>query len=192
MKNNQETIEKKMYQSEELPNLQTTDPRIGAVIKWADKHPQVWHLLVSRRSKAFGANSSVYIGWAQRNESPEALLERARRFHSLVTRAERNSAHNVPILAWAAKFTFEHFYDEDFASGFFQQHDAMYPRSCLALDYTEETREAVLDKFCQWMDRQFQTVEVTLDGNIVRTFPTGKAPSVKHASGAKVILPDVH
>lgn len=174
MKTNQEVIEGKMYQSEELPNLQTTDPKAGEAMEWADKHPQVWHLLVSRRSKAFGVNSSVYIGWAQQNVSPEALLERARHFHSLVIQAERIPERNLPMLAWAAKFTFEHFYDENFGSGFFQQHDAAYPRSCLTLDYTGQTFEAVLDKFCQWMDCYNQTAKVTLDGKTVRTFQHGE------------------
>ena len=165
------TQEIKMRQSLELPQIQTTDPDIAEAIAWADQEAQVWHLLLSRRSKAFGIGSCVYIGWAQNSESADALLERLRHFHQLVKQTENGNGSSVPILAWAAKFTFEHFYDQDFASGFFQQHDARYPRNCLTLDYTPKTLEAVVDKFCQWMDRHYQTTKITLDGETVRVFP---------------------
>ena len=163
--------EKKMWQSSELPHIQTTDAELAEAIAWADQEAQVWHLLLSRRSKAFGIGSSAYIGWTQNNESTEALLERLRHFHQLVQEAERINGRSMPIQAWAAKFTFDHFYDRDFASGFFQQHDARYPRNCLTLDYTPNTLEAVLDKFCQWMDRHYRTAKITLDGKTVRVIP---------------------
>ncbi len=160
-----------MWESLELPQIQTTDPVVGEAIIWADQEAPVWHLLASRRSKAFGIGSSIYIGWAQNNRSTDALLERLRHFHQLVREANSENRRLAPIQAWAAKFTFDHFYDQEFAGGFFQQHVGKYPCNCLTLDYTPETLEAVMDKFCEWMDRSQQTAKITLDGKTVRVFP---------------------
>jgi tRNA/tmRNA/rRNA uracil-C5-methylase (TrmA/RlmC/RlmD family) len=75
------------------------------------------------------------------------------------------------IFVWRAKFTLEHYQDKKFTGGFFQQHDAKYPRSCLTLDYTPETFSEVLDRFCAWMDRAYDTDHVTINKMTVRTFP---------------------
>ena len=76
---------------------------------------------------------------------------------------------------WRAKFTLEHYQDKGFRGGFFQQHDAKYPRSCLTLDYTLETQQQVLDRFCAWMDQSNETDHVTINGLTVRTFPRKEA-----------------
>jgi len=94
--------------------------------------------------------------------------------------AEGKSPYHGPesIFVWRAQFTIKHFQDKGFRGGFFQQHDAKYPRSCLTLDYTPETLQEVLDRFCEWMDHAYNTRYLTLNGVTVRTF-TGKEP--RHA-----------
>lgn len=173
MKTTQETIHRRVFISDDLPCIQTEDERLAKVIAWADSHPYVWQCVCGRRSKAFGKNSSVYVGWAQRSDAPSAILERARHLYELV-HDEYPYAAPDSIFVWRAKFTLEHFGDKEFTGGFFQQYDAKYPRSCLTLDYTPETFEEVLDKFCQWMDRYYDTVRVTVDQRTVRTFHDGR------------------
>ncbi len=169
MKTTEETITKKIYQSEVVSEIRTSDPGFAHIIAWADNHPVVWKIVTGRRSKAFGLGSCVYIGWAQRSMAPEAILERVRYIHELVE-GESPYHHENSIFAWRARFTLEHYKDKGFTGGFFQQHDAKYPRSCLTLDYAPGTFEQVLNKFCAWMDLYYDTVRVTVDGKTVRTF----------------------
>ena len=63
----------------------------------------------------------------------------------------------------------EHFRERGFTGGFFQQHDARYPRHCLSLDYTPETLEEVIDHFAQWCGSDYRTARVTVDGEVVRS-----------------------
>ncbi|MCX5758622.1 MAG: hypothetical protein NTU83_08980, partial [Candidatus Hydrogenedentes bacterium] len=118
---------------------------------------------------AFGLGSCEYIGWAQKSKEPDAVLERVWHMHEL---GEGKCPYHDPnsIFVWRAKFTLEHYQDKKFTGGFFQQHDAKYPRSCLTLDYTPETFNEVLDRFCAWMDRAYDTDYVTLNKATVRTF----------------------
>lgn len=162
-------ITQEVFCSEVRPDISTTYPALGPLIAWADKNPHAWKIVTTNKSKAFGLGSCVYIGWAQRSTSPEAILERLRHLHELVTAgARRNQSGSIFI--WRAQFTFEHFNDKGFKGGFFQQFDGRYPRSCLTLDYTPETLELVLDRFCEWMDRHFETMHITLNGRVIRTF----------------------
>jgi len=169
-----ETTTNTVYQSELLPEIRTLNPSLARAIAWADDHPVVWRIVTGRRSKAFGLGSCEYIGWAQRSKKPEAILERARHIHEL---GEGKPPYHDPnsIFVWRARFTIEHYQDRRFTGGFFQQHDANYPRSCLTLDYTPETFEEVLDRFCAWMDRAYDTDRVTVNGRVVRAFADKEA-----------------
>lgn len=172
MRTTKHTVSYRVSQSEILEDIQTTAPALARVIAWADAHPVVWRIVTGHRSKAFGRNSCEYIGWAQGSMAHEATLERARHFMELVEHPGR-WGHANSIFTWRAKFTFEHYQEKGFTGGFFQQHDARYPRSCLTLDYTPATFEEVLERFCQWMDRYYETAKVTVDGRTVRTFANG-------------------
>ena len=173
MKTQQCTITYWTFQSDVRPEITTTDPHLAKVIAWADKHPVAWEIVTKERSKAFGVGSSEYIGWAQRSQSPEAILERLRHFKELVGGGDhwrRIREGDDSIFVWRARFTLEHYRNKGFRGGFFQQHDSNYPRSCLTLDYTPETFKGVLDRFCAWMDRSYDTKQITVDGKTVRTF----------------------
>ncbi len=174
MKTVTETITNIVYQSEFLPNVRSINPAFARIIAWADDHPVVWRVVTERRSKAFGLGSCEYIGWAQKSKEPDAILERVWHMHEL---GEGKSPYHDrdSIFVWRAKFTLEHYQDKKFTGGFFQQHDAKYPRSCLTLDYTPETFSEVLDRFCAWMDRAYDTDHVTINKMTVRTFPGKEA-----------------
>ncbi len=175
MKTVTETITNIIYQSEVLQEAHTINPLFARIIAWADDHPVVWRIVIGHKSKAFGLGSCEYIGWAQRAMTPESILERARHMHELW---EGKSPYHHPdsIFVWRAKFTLAHYQDKRFTGGFFQQHDAKYPRSCLTLDYTPETLQEVLDRFCAWMDRAYDTDHVTINKQTVRTFPVKETP----------------
>jgi hypothetical protein len=158
-----------IYRSDVRPTVETSQESLGKVIAWADQHPHVWDIVTHTRSRAFGLGSCEYIGWAQRSMRPNGVLERARHLMELVDNPGR-WGHTHSIFLWRAKFTFDHYQDKRFLGGFFQQHDGRFPRSCLSLDFTPETFEQVLDRFCQWIDPYYQTVCVTLDGRTVHRF----------------------
>lgn len=164
-----ETVTNTIYQSECLAKVHTLDPLLARTIAWADSHPVAWRVVTEHRSKAFGRGSCEYIGWAQKSMEPSAIFERVHHFHELVSNT--SPYHNEQsIFVWRARFTMEHYQDKGFKGGFFQQHDAKYPRSCLTLDYTPETLQEVLDKFCAWIDQYHDTQRITLNGTTVRTF----------------------
>jgi hypothetical protein len=173
MKTIEQAVMLRTYQSDVRDGVRTTEPALARVIAWADNRPTVWRIVTGHHSKAFGLGSCEYIGWAQRSTASEAILERARHFMELIEQPGQWS-HANSIFTWRAKFTLEHYLDRGFTSGFFQQHDANFPRSCLTLDYTPETFEEVLDKFCAWMDSYYETVRVTVDNRTVRTFHEGR------------------
>ena len=163
------------YESEKFPSVTATNPRLAPAIAWADKYPVVWEIVTNKRSKAFGLGSCEYIGCAQKSNEPGAVLERVRHLHDIVT-GMRPGNDPVSIFVWRARFTIRHYRDKGFTGGFFQQHDAKYPRSCLTLDYTPETHREVLDKFCDWMDKYHDTRRITIDGTTVRTYAGKEAP----------------
>jgi len=140
------------FVSEVLPEVNAQDPDLGQSIAWADANPFVWKIVTSTKSKAFGRNSCEYIGWAQRSTAPEAVLERARHFHSSV---DPNVSRGLnyrsrDIWGWRARFTFEHYIDKGFTGGFFQRFDGRYDRDCMTLDYTPETLAQVVRNFMEW------------------------------------------
>jgi hypothetical protein len=165
-----EQIEVRTFRSEVRPGIETTYPDMAPVIEWADKNPHVYDIVTKKRSKAFGLGSCAYIGWAQKSPSPDAVLERLRHLHELIF--DHSPPYYAPdnIFSWRAQFTLAHYRDKGFTGGFFQQHDGQYPRSCLTLDFTPETFEEVLDRFCSWVNPR-STKTVLLDGEVVRSFP---------------------
>jgi len=174
MKTVTETITNIYYESEFMPSVRSINPAFARIIAWADDHPVVWRIVTGRKSKAFGLGSCEYIGWAQKSKETDAVLERVWHMHEL-WEGKCPYHHPDSIFVWRAKFTIEHFQDKGFSGGFFQQHDAKYPRSCLTLDYTPETLQEVLDRFCAWMDRAYDTDYVTINKMTVRTFPRKEA-----------------
>ncbi len=167
MKIHQQIHLQKVFISEKRPDVCTACQDFEPVIQWADDNPVVWHIVTGRRSKAFGRGSCVYIGWAQKSMAPDAILERLRHFKELID--GKSPYHNADsIFRWRAQFTLAHYRKIGFRGGFFQQHDAQYPRGCLTLDYTPETLELVLDKFCAWMGRSYATQSITVDGKTMR------------------------
>ena len=169
MKTVTETITNIIYQSDFMQDVRTINPMFARTIAWADDHPIVWRIVTGRKSKAFGLGSCEYIGWAQRSTESNAVLERLRHMHEL-WEGKCPYHHPDSIFVWRAKFTIDHFQDKGFTGGFFQQHDSKYPRSCLTLDYTPDTLQEVLDHFCAWMDRAYNTDHVTINKMTVRTF----------------------
>jgi len=151
------------WRSSDLPSVSTRDRRWAKVIAWADRHPQVWHLLVSRRSKAFGADSTVYPGWSRQNDSPEAVLERAKVFYALVT-GDGATERTCPMLAWAARFTFDHFYDRDFESGRIRIHTDSTPEGFFSIDHTSAAIGMVVAQARGYLAQNANFNEVTLDG----------------------------
>jgi hypothetical protein len=172
MKTTTHTVRRRAFRSEVRPDVETTDRTLAAALEWADGNPVVWEIVSGHRSKAFGLGSCEYIGWAQRRREPDAMLERVRHIHGIVSRPERYLDPGS-IFPWRARFTLDRFREKGFTGGFFQQWDADFPRSCLTLDYTPETLEEVVDRFCGWMDRYYRSARVTLNGETVRTLAEG-------------------
>lgn len=163
------TVVHRTYTSDVMAEISTQNANLANVIAWADQNPVSWKIVTGRRSKAFGIGSCQYIGWAQRSNAPEAVLERLRHLNELLT---GKGVYQNPesIFAWRARFTFERYEDKRFKGGFFQQWDAKYPRSCLTLDYTPSTLDIVVQKFMAWMDHFYETKRITLDGKTLRGF----------------------
>ena len=138
--------------SEILPEVKTEDSDCGKTIAWADANPVVWKIVTNTRSKAFGRKSCEFIGWAQRSPAPEAILERARHFHTCVDPNVLGGLHyrSRDIWGWRARFTFSHYTDKGFKGGFFQRFDGSYDRDAMTLDYTPETLPEVVRNFMQW------------------------------------------
>ena len=169
MKIKEHSLIQRIFISEVKPEIYTTCPDFEQVIQWADENPVVWDIVSKTRSKAFGRGSCVYIGWAQNNKTPDAILERVRHFKEIVN-GKSPYYTDDSIFLWRARFSLEHYKDKGFRGGFFQQHDAQYPRNCLTLDYTPETLEMVIDKFYEWIDHTYDTRRITIDGKTVRVF----------------------
>ena len=168
MRTTKQVTTRQLFCSEVMPEVQTTVPALAGAIAWADAHPVVWKVVTDRRSKAFGLGSSVYMGGAQQSKAPDAVIERVQHIQRVV---ECTRPYYTPdsIFVWRAQFTLQRYQDRGFTGGFFQQHDAQYPRGCLTLDYTPGTFDEVLDRFCAWMDRHYDTGRITVDGKTVRT-----------------------
>ena len=155
-----------VYRSSKRPDVVTDERDLAAAIAWADQHPHAWDIVTHQRSKVFGLGSCVYIGWAQRSMAPEAILERAAHLHRFVVGIEPHLSHDH-FLCWRARHTFQHYRDRGFTGGYFQQHDASYPRISLTLDYTPETLPEVVQGFLRWSGNLLSAARVTVDGKTV-------------------------
>ena len=162
METNTKTIEITEYRSSAYPAYHSSDKADAAAIEFIDNNPVVMEIVTGDKSKAFGAGSCVYIGWAQHNNSVAAVLTKVKtlmRILSGVNAGEREGT----IWNWRAHFTLDHYSDEGFTSGFFQQHDR-FPRGCLSLDYTSAALPEVVKRFSDWCDNAFNTQKITIDG----------------------------
>jgi hypothetical protein len=155
MRTEEETVKETWYISEAYPGIRTTNERDGSVIEWADKNVVIYDIVMERKSKAFGQDSSAYIGWAQKNNSTSAILEKMR--------AVKDETARDDIWGWRARFTLKHYKDKGFRGGYFQQWDR-YPRNSLYLDYTPETMDEAIKHFVGWMDGYYDTKKITVDG----------------------------
>jgi hypothetical protein len=155
-----------LWRSDLRPDVTTDEHELARVIAWADQHPHAWDIVTHQRSKAFGIGSCVYIGWAQRSMAPEAILERAAHLHRFVVGIEPHLSPNH-LQCWSARHTFQHYRDRGFTGGYFQQHDASYPRISLTLDYTPETLPEVVQGFLRWSSNLLSAARVTVDGKTV-------------------------
>ena len=165
METKTETIEIKEYRSSAHPEIRSSDRADVEAIEFIDNNPVVIDIVTGDKSKAFGAGSSVYIGWAQHNNSAGAILTKVKTLMRYLS-GEFIGAHEGTIWNWRAHFTLDHYNDEGFTGGFFQQHDK-HPRSCLSLDYTPETLPEVVERFSEWCDNVFTTERITIDGEEV-------------------------
>jgi hypothetical protein len=136
-----------------VPEVATQDAELGRVIAWADANPKAWKIVTANKSKAFGARSCNYIGWAQGSPAPAAVLERLRHFCAVVRpdiTEDFLASAGPTIFRWKGLFTFAHYGDKGFTGGFFQQHDGQYDRNCMSLDHTPATLPQVLRNFMEW------------------------------------------
>ena len=161
MNTTKKTIELVTYQSSAHPEIQSMDSRDAEAIEFIDKNPIVVDIVTGDKSAAFGADSSVYIGWAQKNNSVKAILEKVRTFTRIVS-GEFIGAYKGSIWNWRAHFTLDHYNDKGFKGGFFQAHDR-FPRGCMSLDYTPDTLPEVVEWFYGWAGN-IDTQKITIDG----------------------------
>jgi hypothetical protein len=155
------------YSSEIVPEVHTTIDSLAEVIVWADANPVVWKIVTGTKSKAFGRNSSEYMG-CQRADTPRAALDRAAHFKRIVDGEE---ADRYGFWQWRAHFTMEHYNDKGFTGGFFQQFDGKFDRGCCYLDYTPKTRDEVIDRFLDWCANgpcRYETASIKIDHVVVR------------------------
>jgi hypothetical protein len=161
MRIEKEIIKRSKYTSETHPQITSTNDRDAEVIRFLDENPVVYEIVTKNKSKAFGMKSCDYIGWAQRNNSIPAILEKIRHFKSRIDSSQG-------IFDWRARFTLEHYRDKGFTGGFFKQWDAKYPRDCMSIDYTPETLEEVVKMFAAWISPFYDTQRITVDDKEIR------------------------
>lgn len=90
-----------------------------AILRWADAHPVVWHIVTQRKSQVYGLGSSEPLGWAQREESPEAMLERIYTMYQVAL-----APHCYPDLwRWRLDFILTHYTQPGFTGATFRTTD---------------------------------------------------------------------
>lgn len=156
-----------LYRSEIMPEIASESMRDAEIIAWADANPVAWEIVSKTKSKAFGKNSSVYLGLEQGSDAPYAILARVRTFHDHVHNHGVAAHTNESLWQWRAKFTLAHYKDKGFRGGFFQLFDGTYDRSCTNLDYTPETRVEVIQRFLAWCDPYYAKHSVKIDKKTV-------------------------
>ncbi len=118
-----------------------------AILRWADAHPVVWHIVAHRKSQVYGLGSSTHIGWAQRDPSPEAVLERVYTMYQIAI-----APHCYPDLwRWRLNFTLSHYHEPGFTGATFRTVEADgHTHGILIMDYTPATLEEVARHFAAW------------------------------------------
>lgn len=174
MQVSEQKVTVKTYASEKHPEILSNDDRDSEIIKWLDKNPVAFSIVTGTRSQAFGRNSCVYIGWAQRNNSVGATIEKLK-----TLRAEMEGkgcfrkgppAMTGTIFHYRGQFTFEHYKDKGFQGGFFQQWKGEYSTDCLTLDYTPELLQEVVTRFIGWCRAGGERVTVSKGKKVVEEF----------------------
>lgn len=176
------------------PKIETSDPLMREVIVWGDKNPVAWDIVMSKGKSVWSADGHEYLGCLRVRSDADSVLGRLALFKEYTKREDS--------FGEAARFTLKHFGDRGFTPGFFQQwarytssrgreHKA-YPRGCQYLDYTPETKEAVLDRFEKWaLDHWSKemvgpTEYLTIDNQTVRIYPDfDKAVKKKNSKPVK-------
>ena len=120
-------------------------------------------IVMNRRSKTFGRHSCLYIGWAQADNSKSAIQERMHTFKKEIKQPHAFFKKKV-------EFTLKHYHDKGFTSGFFQQWDRDFSRSCSMMDYTPELFDEVLTLFKSWMSTSYNTKRITVSkrGKVIK------------------------
>ena len=154
--------------SEVMPNIESMHDGDAEIIKWADANPVAWKIVTTKKSKPYGVGSSTYFGCIQRGGDASSVLGRLAKFYDDVHNNGVPAHTSEPFWQWRAKFTLEHFKDKGFKGGFFKLFDGQYDRNCAYLDYTPETREAVIDRFLEWCDPYYTKHSVKIDNSVVR------------------------
>jgi len=151
-----------------MPEVSSELLNMAGVIRWADAVPQVWDIVTRKgrgRSVAWGPRSSHYIGWAQHSKAPDAILERLRHLKKLM--------EGSGFFAESARFTINFFGSSGFTGGFFQEFDERFSRGCVHLDFTPETKQAVIKGFLDWCGTSYRTQRLEIDGVVVWTKAKG-------------------
>ena len=148
-------IQKTIYRSEKFLEIWSESSRDKETIEFLDEHPVIMDIVTKTKSKAFGRKSCVYIGWAQKNNSPEAILAKV---HTFIQELEKSG-----IFGWKARFTLNHYKNKGFKGGFFQQWDEQFPRGCLSLDFTPESLAEAIEEFRAWCGDIYYTKRITVD-----------------------------
>jgi hypothetical protein len=163
VKTKQVVTTKTLYVSSVMPIIETEDSSLAPIIAWADEHPKAWKIVTTNKSKAWGANSSTYIGWAQGVSSADAVLERLHKFHHTLHDGVND------FFTWKAQFTLDHWGLAGFDGGLFYQWDGEYNRGCSVIDYTPGSLKLVVERFIAWCDAgyKFPTKEVRIGEKVV-------------------------
>jgi len=161
-----------VYSSDVCPDVVTRDEREAELIRWADSFcPIVWKIITTNKSKAFGKDSSFYLGGRHTQMSSATILDHLKAFKGELERKQEDVSYPIDFYTWKAHFTLEHFNDKGFTGGFFKQWDGTYDRGCSVLDYTPATLPEVIQRFIQWCGNSFETRAVKVDDKVVWTNP---------------------
>jgi hypothetical protein len=163
------TTEVHTYISTVEPGLQTEDESLAQALEWNDANPVAYHIVTQKKSVVFGRDSSEYMGIHRDGTDHDSVL---RRIDHL-----RLETLKEGIFGWRARFTMEHYLKRGGLRGdLFRLWDGERYRSCLFLDYTGATIEAVLDQFVAWCDPSYKRVEVHVGDRVGRRFPAESEP----------------
>ena len=162
MKTTTVTYEQTIYASEVMSEVTSVHAHDEELIAWADAHPVVYRIVTEGRSAPFGARSSEWHGWAQGANTPAAILHRLGRLRRVL--GEFPDDCPASIFSWRAGFTLAHYDDRPsrLVGGHFTQWDGSYRRGSIALDYTKETLDEVVERFRRWCGALFPTAAVLL------------------------------